>query len=207
MNQIAAAITETSQPVRQRWLVWFGAALLAAPLAIVLHELGHFTLAKAFGFPNVSFHFSSVSDGADAAGYPLWQQGLKALAGPAVTLALVLGFTAAARRYGPGPLTVGPAFAAGVRAFILGGAYLLVRVLHPERVAQGNFDELNAARRLGLSADLVMAVSVLTIVAAWIYLVRLLPKAIRLRALGVTAAGTVVGVVLWVSVIGPIVLP
>ena len=192
---------------KQRWLLWFGVAVLAAPLAIVLHELGHFTLAKAFGFPDVSFHFSSVNDGAEGAGYPLWQQGIKGLAGPAVTLALVLGFTVAARRYGPGPFTVAPAFAAGVRAVILGGAYLLVRTLHPERAAQGNFDELNAARRLGLSTDLVMAVSVLSIVAAWAYLFRLLPKPIRWKALGATAAGTVVGVVLWVSIIGPIVLP
>ena len=208
MNEVTTATPETHHAAReQRWLVWAGVAALAAPLAIVLHELGHFVFAKGFGFPDVSFHFSSVNDGAEDAGYPLWQQGIKGLAGPAVTIALVVGFTVAARRYGPGPLTVAPAFAAGVRAVILGGAYLLVRVLHPERVSQGNFDELNAARRLGLPTDLVMAVSVLAVVAAWIYLVRLLPKTIRWKALGATAAGTIVGVVLWVSIIGPVVLP
>ncbi len=180
---------------------------MAAPLAIVLHELGHFVFAKGFGFPDVSLHFSSVNDGADDAGYPLWQQGIKGLAGPAVTIMLVLGFTVAARRHGLGPFTVAPAFAAGVRAVILGGGYLLVRILHPGRVSQGNFDELNAARRLGLPTDLVMAVSVLTVVAAWVYLVRLLPKPIRWKALGATAAGTTIGVVVWVGIIGPIVLP
>lgn len=115
----------------RRWLGWAGVAALASPIAIVLHELGHFGAAEAFGFPETTLHFASVSDGADGAGFPDWQHGMKALAGPAVTLVLVLGFAVSARRSGSHPFAVAPAFAAGVRTVVLGGAYFLVRITNP----------------------------------------------------------------------------
>jgi hypothetical protein len=189
------------------WLGWVGVAALAAPVGIVLHELGHFGAAEAFGFPEVTLHFASVSDQADGAGFPAWQYGVKALAGPAVTLFLVLGFTIAARRFGPGPFTAAPVFAAGVRTVILGAAYFFVRITNPEGAATSNIDEVNAVRHLGLSIDLFMGFSMFLILGTWIYLAWLIPKPVRWKAVVATILGMIVGIGAWISVIGPAMLP
>jgi hypothetical protein len=65
----------------KRWLAFAIAAAVAAPLAIVVHEVAHFLAGLAFHFPNLVFHYASVSDGAAEAGFPLWRQGSEAAAG------------------------------------------------------------------------------------------------------------------------------
>lgn len=207
MNKLVQPIKSNAASGINFWLMWSGVAVLAAPVAIVLHEIGHFVVAEAFGFPDVVLHYTFVSDGAEEAGFPAWQRGVKAIAGPVVTLVLVLGSVAVMRKIGPHPLAVAPAFAAGVRAVILGGAYLLVRILHPERAYDGNFDELNAARHLDLSPDFVMGVSVIAILGTWIYVARHIPAPIRWKALAAITLGTIVGIATWVSFVGPMLLP
>jgi hypothetical protein len=112
----------------------------------VLHELAHFLAGLAFGFPDLVLHYGNVSDGAAKAGFPLWQQGVQAIAGPLATLLIVLTCCVATMRAGPKPWAVAPAFAAGVRSVGIGVAYLIVRILGRE--ARGNFDEMNAATQL-----------------------------------------------------------
>lgn len=196
-------MAESSWRDSSLWL-WFGAAVLAAPATIVLHELGHFIAAHTFGFPDVVLHHGSVSDGAAENGYPRWQIGLKAAAGPLVTLAVVLGCCYAVTKVGPRPWAIAPAFAAGLRSVAIGGAYMFTRLRFPG--SRGNFDELNAARGLGLSADLVVAANVGLLVAAWVFLIRRIPQR-RLRVLGATTAGAVTGLALYIAWLGPTLLP
>lgn len=196
---------EARTALLQRWLMWAAAAALTAPVAVVLHELGHFATAHAFGFPDVVLHYGSVSDSAAENGFPLWQQGVQAAAGPLVTLTIVILCCYAARRAGSKPWSVAPAFAAGIRSVVIGSTYLFIRLRHPS--AQGNFDELNAARDLGLPAELVVAVNVLLLLGAWAFLIRGIPKGRRTAALGATATGTIAGLALYFGWLGPWLLP
>jgi hypothetical protein len=186
------------------WLAWAGTAALAAPLAIVLHELAHFLAGLAFGFPDLALHYASVSDGAGEAGFPRWQQGIQAAAGPLATLLIVLGCCMTAGRVGPKPRTVAPAFAAGVRSVAIGAAYLAARVLRPE--ARGDFDELNAANLLGIAAEPVIAANVVILLCAWVFLLSRVRSGQRITTLSAVAAGTVGGLVLY-AWLGPWLLP
>lgn len=203
------SVASSARPVSRirRFLAWGGVAALAAPLGIILHELGHFVTAKAFGFPDLVFHYASVTDRAAEVGMPAWQQGVNAVAGPLVTLAIVLGCCVVARLRGPSPLAIAPAFAAGIRTFVVCGGFLIGRVLRPHQVPRGNFDELNAARHLGIPPEVVTGASFLLLVLAWAYLTRRIPRSERWMALGAITMGTVAGIVLYVQWIGPMLLP
>ena len=189
----------------KRWLSWAAAAALAAPVAIVLHELAHFLAGLAFGFPDLALHYGNVSDGAAKAGFPLWQQGVQAAVGPLATLLIVLGCCVATLRVGPKPWAVAPAFAAGVRSVGIGVAYLVVRILG--NPAQGNFDEMNAAMGLGVAPELVIAVNVFLLLGMWIFLLSRVPSGHRLAIVSAVVSGTIVGVVVYVGWLGPVVLP
>ncbi|MBW3569974.1 MAG: hypothetical protein KY467_02595 [Gemmatimonadetes bacterium] len=204
----ADARTTGSRSARVRgWLAWAGTAALAAPTAVVLHELGHFVAAKSFGFPGVVLHYGSVSHRGAETGAPPWQTGLQAAAGPLVTLVIVLGCVYAVGRSGPRALPVAAAFGAGVRSILIGTAYLLTRILHPSASGSGNFDELNAARSLGLSPDLLVGLSMTVLLAAWIYLFRSIPPGQRLRTVSAVALGTIAGLALYIGLLGPTLLP
>src|SRR5262245_45444508 len=119
---------ERAMPLN-RWLAWTVAATLAGPLAIIAHELAHLLAGLAFGFPQLALHYGSISDAAAESGFPEWQRGIQAAAGPLATLLIVLGSCVAAVRVGPKPWTVAPAFAAGVRSLAIGVGYLIARLL------------------------------------------------------------------------------
>ncbi len=70
---------------------WIGASVIAVPLGVLLHELGHFVAYWAFGFQGVALHYASATHsvertfwqlvytgkvGAAAALLPLWKVGL-----------------------------------------------------------------------------------------------------------------------------------
>lgn len=209
MNEIGASPPVAIFPDRSHslpgWQAWFLAAALSAPVAIVLHELGHFVVAHAFGFPDVVLRFASISDGAAEAGAPEWQQALKAGAGPLVTLVIVGLCCYLSWRRGPHPWVAAPAFAAGFRSAVVGLSYGVARMRYPGM--EGNMDELNFARGLGLSQDVVMALSTLLIMAAWGFLILRIPRTVRAKALLATAAGTGVGLALYIPWLGPMLLP
>jgi hypothetical protein len=189
----------------RRSLPWIGVSLLATPLGILLHELGHYSVAFVFDFPDLVLHYANVSDNADGAGFPLWQRGLQAAAGPLVTVLIVLVSCVLTVRLGARASTIVPAFAAGWRSIALGFAYLIALLLYPD--AKDNFDEAIAGRSLGVPPLAIVAVSVLPIPAAWVFLLRQVPASERMVALGSTALGTVMALVIYAAWIGPAFLP
>lgn len=187
------------------WLRWFVTSAFAVPATIILHELGHYAVAYLSGFPDVVLHFGSVSHNAAEADFPGWQHGLQAAAGPLVTLAIAFLCCYAVLRIGVRPWTVAPAFAAAVRSLIIGPAYLLTRIRHP--AAEGNFDELNAARHLGLSAGLVVAVNVLLLAGALGFLISRMSSGAYVSTLSAIVFGIAAGLALYIDWLGPWVLP
>lgn len=204
LTTVRSASTTGLEVRTSEWLTWSAIAAAAAPAAIVLHELGHFVAARALGFSGVALHFASVSV-AEATEAAPWQRGMQAAAGPLVTLAIVLLCCLAASRHGGRAWTIAPAFGAGVRSVAIGIAYLVAVIRSPG--AQGNFDELNAARGFGLPPEAVVVVNCLLIIAAWAYLAKQIEPGRRLVRLSATLAGTFAGLAIYVGWLGPVLLP
>lgn len=207
VSALGVGDTAEAQP---RWglrplLAWAGAAAVAVPVGIVLHELGHYLVAAALGAPDLHLHYDHIS--ANEAVIPAGERGAIALAGPIVTLLIVVGFSAAALRSGPRALLIAPVFAAGWRTAGLTLGYWITRVAEPAALAGRDVDELIAARSLGVPAEVLYAVNALVLYGAWVLLVRRVPRGRRLPALTGILLGTAVGIIAWLRVLGPVLLP
>jgi hypothetical protein len=189
------------------WAVWLAWAALLAPFIVLAHELAHFVAGAVLGFPDLALHHDSVTHTADEAGFPLWQQGLVDGAGPLLSLLLVALCALAASKRGTGPVLLGIALPSGIRTVGLGAAYLLHRLRHPGVSLDLRVDEGGVAHAAGISPAILLGVGTLAVLALWAYLVRGVPGDGRLRRVVSSAAGTALGVLLHLTLLGPLLLP
>jgi hypothetical protein len=122
-----------------------------------------------------------------------------------VTLLIVAACCFVVLRTGSRAWAVAPAFAAGIRSLIIAPAYLFARVR--DGMVGGNFDENNAARHLGISTDLVVAVNVAVLAGAWVFLISRISPGRRALTLSAILVGTAVGLAVYVGWLGPWLLP
>lgn len=186
--------------------VW---ALALAPLTILLHELGHWVVAKASGFEPV-LRYSAVSGIPEVppfGGKPLGVAA-SALAGPLVSIFLTATGYLLWRRRPSLTWALALAFVAPVR-FLINVMFLLVSAF----VALGvvprpspKFDEMTVALALGLPVLPIVAVGAITLPLAWFLIIRRLGVD-RWRSVAPLLAGTVVGIALWVGPVGQMLLP
>ena len=104
-----------------KWLAGLVGGAIAAPIGILLHELGHFGAYVACGFPETALRFSSASwagsgqfrrlwragdlEAAAAIAEP-WQVAVGSAAGPIVSYLTAIACVLWVRRYGSGPLSL-----------------------------------------------------------------------------------------------------
>lgn len=207
------------------WSGSWGAAMaggaLAFPVAVLLHELGHFLAFSAFGFPDTVLRSTSVSwtgagefrrlflagdlEAAAAIAEP-WQVAVGVAAGPIASYLLVIASALAIRRFGPGPfsLVLGIGLVTPMRWLAL-IPFLSAR-LRGLRVTWGP-DEVIVATLAGLPEVLVILFGVLYLIGCW-FIVTAVPRGRRMRAIVPTFVGAaVVGGPLWVLWLGPLILP
>jgi hypothetical protein len=173
--------------------------LLATPLTILLHEIGHFVVPLVAGLP-AQMHPTTVSGGAMLGRVPSWLVALQAIGGPIVTLMMgLIGAVLFARN--PRRLwALAFAFAA-VSRFIVTTAWLglrlLLAALGRPYAGKPNFDEYNLAIALGIPAMLTALAATLILAAFAYWLLRHVPRNRRLVYLIAMTAAAVVGNILW----------
>ena len=102
------------------WWTAVAGGAIAFPIAVLLHELGHFAGYSVFGFPDPVLSFASTGwadvqfdalmaagdvEAAAAIAQP-WQVAVAGAAGPIVSYLAVIACVLAVRRFGPGPLSL-----------------------------------------------------------------------------------------------------
>ena len=203
------------------WMVAVAGGALAFPIAVLLHELGHFLAFSAFGFPDTVLRSTSVRwsgagefrrlflagdlEAAAAIAEP-WQVAVGVAAGPIASYLLVIACVLAIRRFGPGPFSVvlGIGLVTPMRWLAL-IPFLSAR-LRGQQVTW-NPDEVIVATLAGLPQVLVILFGVLYLIGCW-FIVIAVPRGRRVRAIVPTFVGAaVVGGPLWVLWLGPWVLP
>ena len=225
-DDTAARPVETPIPFRQwlrqgKWLAGLIGGMIAAPVGIVLHELGHFAVNVACGFPDTVLRYASVSwtgssefrrlwragdvEAAAAIAEP-WQVALSATAGPMVSYLTAIGFVLWVRKYGPGPLSL--VLGSGFVAPLQGGAAIPVIAMELFGGGfTGNQDEANFAAIAGIPPSLAVLPGLICLVLGYWFLVTAFPRGQRLRSVGPPLLGVPLGIALWASVLGPLVLP
>jgi hypothetical protein len=197
---------------------WIGASVIAVPLAVLLHELGHFLAYWAFGFQGVALHYSSATHsvertfwqlvysgrvGEAAALLPLWKVGLATTGGILATYVVTIACCVAARK-NPHPLVIALGIFAPVR--FLSGLPTIATALSGKPV-RASTDEAHLAALTGIPLLLLNFTGLLVLVLAWIWLVRRIPKDHRWTSRASLVSGLALGIFLYFFVLGPRLLP
>ena len=198
---------------------WLGAAIIAVPLGVLLHELGHFLAYWAFGFQGVALHYASSTHSVERAFWqlvfrgnidaaalllPLWKVGLATTAGIAITYLVTIACCVFAARKGPHPLVIALGVFAPVR--FLSGLPTVVAIISGKRPGIGT-DEAHLAALTGIPLLLLSFMGLLVLVLAWIWLLRRIPKDHRWVSLASLISGLALGIFVYFSVLGPRLLP
>ena len=198
---------------------WIGASVIAVPLGVLLHELGHFLAYLAFGFQGVALHFSSATHSlektlwqliyggnlaAAAAMIPLWKVGLATAFGIVVTCVVTFVCCLFAARKSPHPLVVALGIVAPMR--FLSGIPTISVALAGKPVRAGT-DEVHLAALTGIPVLTLIFAGLLVLALAWTWMVRSIPKEHRQVSLGGLISGLALGFFFYFWVIGPWLLP
>lgn len=192
-----------SAELRTTW--WFASGVIAAPLTILTHELGHFLTGLAFNHPGVVLHYGSVTSDAAKAGYPAWQLAVVAAAGPLVTCATVVLCCYLVARDRPHPLVVAVGLFAPLKFSV--GLVFIYYWLSGVRNSSPNFDEFTVAKQAGISPFIPIFIGVAFLVGGWLWLILSIPRGKRIIFLAASIMGAALGLALYGGIIGPRLLP
>ena len=220
MSSVDTAITQTVR-INSTWRLvatWIGASVIAVPLGVLLHELGHFLVYWAFGFQGAALHYSSSSHTLErtfwqlvdsgrvssaASLLPLWKVGIGTVGGLLATYLVTAACCILAARKSPHPLVIALGVFAPVR--FLSGLPAIPVVLAGGRVT--GTDEAHLAALTGIPVLLPVLTGLMVLLFAWIWMVRRIPKDHRWLSLGSLLSGLALGIFVYFFLLGPRLLP
>jgi len=187
------------------WAAW---CVFLAPLAIVLHELGHYAAAFWAGSPNPALHYSWTDPG-NLPAKGASTDGVIGLAGPAVTIILSLFACAWILWRRPARWAFALAICA-VSRFVVAVPYTIMTIV--VRLTGGSlgapaFDEYQAGTALGWSGDALLASTIVVLIGVLVFVGRSLPGGERSVAWPGLVIGTILGWICWMLLLGPVLLP
>lgn len=203
------------------WLAGVVGGAIAFPIAVILHELGHFGADTAVGLPDPVLRYASAGwsgsgefralvragdiEAATAIAEP-WKVAVGAAAGPVVSYLTLIACVLAVRRFGPGPLSLvlGVGLITPLR-WVVAIPILALKVIGERRTS--NVDEGWVAELTGIPESLLVLPGLACLVLGYWFLVKAIPRGRRIRVLVPTLAGAALGGVLWAQWLGPLVLP
>ena len=206
-----------------RWLASVAGGAIAFPIAVLVHELAHFTAFAAFGFPDPVLRYASTSwsgsgefarhiragdvEAAAALVQP-WQVAVGVAAGVIVTYLTIIACVFAVRRFGPGPLSLVLGVGLVTPLRWLGAIPIFVSRLRGRLQSTSNTDEGWLAALTGIPETLLLLLGLTCLVLGYWFLVTAIPRGRRMHVVVPTLVGAVaVGGPLWVLWLGPLMLP
>ena len=174
-----------------RWLASVAGGAIAFPIAVLVHELGHFGAFAAFGFPDPVLRYSSTSwsgsgefdrliragdvEAATALVQP-WQMAVSVAAGVMVTYLTIIACVFAVRRFGPGPLSLVLGVGLVTPLRWLGAIPIFVSRLRGRLQSTSNTDEGWLAALTGIPETLLLLLGLTCLVLGYWFLVTAIPR-------------------------------
>ncbi|UCC16979.1 MAG: hypothetical protein JSU58_00030, partial [Dehalococcoidales bacterium] len=184
-------------------LKWAFFAALAGPLSIFLHEVGHALMAVALGYTNVRITYHSV-DRIAPENIQSWEKALTSEAGPIASLVIILLCFAIVliRKHS----IFAKALAMITAVQFVGGLIYFVGAMFGAGPPT-DFDGARFAQYLDISIFFPSFFEALILVGTWLVFIRLISRTERVQAVIGTITGGVSGIIVWLTLLGPALLP
>lgn len=180
--------------------IYIAIGVVAVPLSIVSHELGHFFAYYLFGASGIKLRAFSVADEKESLGSI--QLALAAIIGPLITyLTIALSAFFLKRKYAAFWMIL--ALAAPIGR-IVNFPYIFFRLAGYN--PNPNFDEFNFSKSLGIEPLFISSLTACLIIAIFSYFLRAAWKEGGLKEILLIAAGLAAGLAIW-SFGGELLLP
>jgi hypothetical protein len=201
--------------------LWLGVSILAVPLVLLIHELGHLLTAIALGFHHVRLHYESVSyadqdlfwrliqSGAKAqaaALAPFWKVAVMEIAGPLVSIATLFVAARYVRRFWIAAVVGTVAIWRFVAPLLF--VWVNFRLARHGMVPMQHIgmDEFDFWMVTGVSVRTTLCIELGLIMFGLVQIERAMQRGIRVAASGAMGCGMLIGVPLYYA-IGPHLLP
>lgn len=198
--RISTFIREASS---KQYINWTLFSALAGALSIVLHEIGHALMALVLGYSHVRITYHSVDRVAPIDIQP-WEKALTSEAGPIASLIIIIICYTVLRLWKPNIFIQALGMLAAVQ--FLGGTVYVIGALFGANPPT-DFDSARFAQYLNISIIIPSLIEAISLIGSWILFIRLIAPPQRIIAvLGVISGGTL-GIIIWLFLIGPLLLP
>ncbi len=182
--------------------VWkyIGFGILAIPLSIVTHELGHYFAYLLFGASNVQLHAFSVS--ADKENIGNVQNAIAAITGPIITYATIILAYIFTRKNYSAFLTI--LALGGLIGRLVNFIYIYFRLAGYN--PNPNFDEFNFSKNLGIEPLFVSIFTALLFLAIYTIFLKKAWKENGFQEVNLIILSLISGVIIW-NFVGGLILP
>jgi hypothetical protein len=181
-------------------LKYLGIGILAVPLSIVIHEIGHYFAYQLFGAGNVQLHAFSVS--ADKETLSNVQNAIAAITGPIITYAIIVSAYIFTRKHYTAFWIISAL--GGLIGRLVNFIYIYFRLAGYN--PNPNFDEFNFSKNLGIEP---LFLSIITAILFLIIYAVFLKKAWKengFKEIGLIVISLICGVAVW-NFAGGFILP
>jgi mannose/fructose/N-acetylgalactosamine-specific phosphotransferase system component IID len=181
-------------------LKYISIGILAVPISIVAHELGHFIVYQLFGASNVQLHAFSVS--ADKESVSNLQNALAAITGPIISYVIViLAHILTTKNYQPFwiILAIG-----GLIGRLVNFIYIYFRTAGYN--PNPNFDEFNFSKFTGIEPLFLSIITAILFVMMYAIFLKKAWKENGFKEIGLIAISIISGVAVW-NFVGGVILP
>jgi len=186
-------------------LLYFFFAFFSGPIAILLHEGGHYIGAKISGYTNCVLHYASFSRGDPPVGVVDYKRNVIITGlGPLVTLIISLICCIGAYFYRKKIFFIAMGLLTSIRN--LSGFIIIILHAFGGKIGKRN-DEVKLAAFLDIPTLVPLIISFLIFIGTWMFLIRQIDQLNRKRILLSIILGGLTGLFLWMSIIGPWILP
>ena len=184
-------------------LFYFFCSIFSGPIGIILHEGGHYIGAKISGYTNYSLHYASFSIGKSPVDIVNYKREIISAGGPLVTIILSLVCCVGAYIYRFKIFFITMGLLTSLRNL----SSLIIIITYAFGGKMRNSDEVKLATFLDIPALIPLTVSFLVFIGVWVFLIRQIDRLNRKKILITIILGEVIGLFLWINIIGPWVLP
>ena len=190
-----------------KWLVPFSCALVASPLFVLLHEIGHYVAGVCLGF-SATLHYDQVTGTMPKEALTWRGDALQASAGPLVQFVLAVAGFAWLRSLRQHRREAAVTMQDWLATVLIGlnAGHWLQGVADPFGYRQ-LIDEARVSGAIGLRPTVLPCLFAFLAVVALLATMQLHPPGSRLLPFLSMAAGGAIGFFVWIRLAGPLLLP